>query len=81
MSTIDGFEVSDLPFDWSSIDQKALNEGYRYFWNSCQITGFKRDKNGNYVRDEDGNLIAHRTDKQRTMDDTWFNFKSENNYE
>ena len=71
--------LTDLPPDLR-IDKKAIDEGFRYFWASNQITGFKRDKYGEYVRDEDGNLIAYRTSKARVMDTSWFNFKNENNY-
>ena len=63
------------------VDQKAINDGFNYFWSNNQITGFKRDANGAYVRDEDGNLIAYRTSKPRVMNTGWFNFKSESNYE
>ena len=63
----------EVPWDLSSIDHKALHEGCRHFWSNCQITGFKRDKNGEYVREEDGKLIAYRTDKQRVMTKDWFN--------
>ena len=72
-------ELTELPPDYN-IDKKAIAEGFRYFWASNQITGFKRDKSGNYVRDEDGKLIAYRTSKARVMDTGWFNFKNENNY-
>ena len=74
-----------LEAEWSDVpvvpmDHQALHEGFRYFWSNNQITGFKRDKNGNYVRDEDGNLIAYRTSKPRVMHTGWFNFKNESNY-
>ena len=65
-------ELTDLPLD-VRVDKKAIDKGFHYFWNNNQITGFKRDKNGNYVRDEDGNLIAHRTNKQRQLPRGWFN--------
>lgn len=74
-------ELTDLPPDYNSIDKKAIADGFHYFWANNQITGFKRDKNGNYVRDEDGKLIAYRTSKARVMNTGWFNFKSESNYE
>jgi hypothetical protein len=72
---IENYELSvtDLPFDWSSVDHNAIANGWNKFWSECEITGFKRDKNGNYVRDEDGNLIAHRTNKQRQLPRGWFN--------
>ena len=81
MNTEDYYEIewNDVPV--VPVDHKALNDGFRYFWNNNQITGFKRDANGEYVRDEDGNLIAYRTSKQRVMNTGWFNFKNENNYE
>tara|TARA_B100001939_G_scaffold285553_1_gene255418 strand:+ start:138 stop:377 length:240 start_codon:yes stop_codon:yes gene_type:complete len=65
-------ELTDIPWD-TKIDQKALHEGCRHFWSNSEITGFKRDKNGEYVRDEDGKLIAYRTNKQRVMTKDWFN--------
>ncbi len=71
-------EWSDVPV--TPIDHQALHDGFRYFWNNYQITGFKRDKNGEYVRDEDGNLIAYRTSTPRVMNTSWFNFKNESNY-
>ena len=71
-------EWSDVPV--TPIDHQALHEGFRYFWNNYQITGFKRDKNGEYVRDEDGNLIAYRTSKPRVMNTSWFLFKNGSNY-
>jgi hypothetical protein len=73
-------ELTDLPLD-VRVDKKAIDKGFHYFWNNNQITGFKRDKNGEYVRDENGNLIAYRTSKQRVMNTGWFNFKNEKNYE
>ena len=56
---IENYELSvtDLPFDWSSVDHSAIASGWNKFWSECEITGFKRDKNGNYVRDEDGKLF------------------------
>ena len=72
--------LTDLPPDLR-IDKKAIADGFHYFWANNQITGFKRDKNGEYVRDENGNLIAYRTSKARGMNTGWFNFKNENNYE
>lgn len=74
-------ELTDLPPDYNSIDKKAINEGFQYFWASNQITGFKRDKDGNYVRDENGKLIAYRTSKARVMNTGWFNFKAESIHE
>ena len=74
-------ELTDLPPDYNSIDKKAIHDGFHYFWQSNQITGFKRDKNGNYVRDENGKLIAYRTSKARVMNTGWFNFKSESIHE
>jgi hypothetical protein len=71
--------LTDLPPDLR-IDKKAIDEGFRWFWANNQITGFKRDKYGEYVRDEDGNLIAYRTSKARVMNTGWFAFKNENNY-
>lgn len=72
--------LTDLPPDLR-IDKKAIADGFHFFWSNNQITGFKRDKNGEYVRDENGNLIAYRTSKARVMNTGWFNFKSEKNYE
>jgi hypothetical protein len=72
--------LTDLPPDLR-IDKKAIADGFHFFWSNNQITGFKRDKNGEYVRDENGNLIAYRTSKARVMNTGWFNFKNENNYE
>ena len=72
--------LTDLPPDLR-IDKKAIADGFHYFWANNQITGFKRDKNGEDVRDENGNLIAYRTSKARVMNTGWFNFKNENNYE
>jgi hypothetical protein len=72
--------LTDLPPDLR-IDKKAIADGFHYFWANNQITGFKRDANGEYVRDENGNLIAYRTSKARVMNTGWFNFKNENNYE
>jgi len=72
--------LTDLPPDLR-IDKKAIADGFHYFWANNQITGFKRDKNGEYVRDENGKLIAYRTSKARVMNTGWFNFKNENNYE
>ena len=73
--------LTDLPPDYNSIDKKAIHDGFQYFWASNQITGFKRDKNGIYVRDENGKLIAYRTSKARVMNTGWFNFKSESIHE
>jgi hypothetical protein len=73
-------ELTDLPPDLR-IDKKAIADGFQYFWASNQITGFKRDKDGNYVRDENGKLIAYRTSKARVMNTGWFNFKSESIHE
>ena len=73
-------ELTALPLD-VKVDKKAIDKGFHYFWNNNQITGFKRDKKGEYVRDEDGKLIAYRTSKQRVMNTGWFNFKNEKNYE
>ena len=75
-----------LEIEWNNVpvvpvDHQAIHDGFRYFWGNNQITGFKRDKNGNYVRDEYGNLIAYRTSRARVMNTGWFNFKNENNYE
>jgi len=42
--------VTDLPFNWSSIDHNAIAIGWNKFWADTEITGFQRDKNGNYVR-------------------------------
>ena len=72
-------EWNDVPV--VPVDHQALHDGFRHFWSNYQITGFKRDKNGEYVRDEDGNLIAYRTSKPRVMNTGWFNFKNEKNYE
>ena len=72
-------EWNDVPV--VPVDHQALHDGFRYFWSNYQITGFKRDKNGEYVRDEEGNLIAYRTSKPRVMNTGWFNFKNEKNYE
>ena len=72
--------LTDLPPDLR-IDKKAIADGFHFFWSNNQITGFKRDKNGEYVRDENGNLIAYRTSKARVMNTGWFNFKNENSYE
>lgn len=63
--------LTDVPWD-IKIDQKALHDGCCRFWGNTEITGFKRDKNGEYVRDEDGKLIAYRTNKQRVMAKDWF---------
>jgi len=73
-------ELTDLPPDLR-IDKKAIADGFHYFWANNQITGFKRDKHGEYVRDENGNLIAYRTSKARVMNTGWFNFKSESIHE
>ena len=72
--------LTELPPDYR-IDKKAIHEGFQYFWSNNQITGFKRDKNGDYVRDENGNLIAYRTSKARVMNTGWFNFKSQSIHE
>jgi len=66
-------EITDLPFDWSGLDHKAIREGFDWFFSNNQITGFKRDKFGRYVRDEHGKLIAHRTSKKRYLPRAWFN--------
>lgn len=65
--------VTDLPFNWSSIDHNAIAVGWNKFWADTEITGFERDKNGNYVRDAEGKLIAYRTGKQRQLPKCWFN--------
>ena len=80
MSTEDYYEDGWINIPTKPIDHKAIHDGFRYFWNNYQITGFKRDKNGEYVRDEEGNLIAYRTSKPRVMNTGWFNFKNQNNY-
>jgi hypothetical protein len=75
MNNIEEYEasVTDLPFNWSSIDHNAIAIGWNKFWADTEITGFQRDKNGNYVRDAEGKLIAYRTDKQRQLPKCWFN--------
>ncbi len=73
-------ELTELPPDYR-IDKKAIADGFQYFWANNQITGFKRDKNGEYVRDENGKLIAYGISKAGGMNTGWFNFKNENNYE
>ena len=65
-------EMTDLPFDWSGIDHKAINEGWYYFWGNNQVTGFKTDKKGKYVRDEFGKLVAYRTSRERKLPKTWY---------
>ena len=67
------FEPTDFVFDWSSIDHDEVKKGFDFFYANNQITGFKRDENGNYVRYQDGNLIAYRTSKQRHQPKSWFN--------
>ena len=67
------FEPTDLPFDWSGVDHEEIKRGFDFFYANNQITGFKMDENGNYVRDQDGNLIAYRTSKQRHQPKSWFN--------
>ena len=39
----------------------------------CSPQLIKMDENGNYVRDQDGKLIAYRTSKQRHQPKSWFN--------
>ena len=70
---INNIEVVEEPFDWSGLDHKAIREGFDWFFSNNQITGFKRDKFGRYVRDEHGKLIAHRTSKKRYLPRVWFN--------
>jgi len=67
------FEPSDLPLDYSLIDHAAIKRGFDFFYANNQITGFKMDASGNYVRDQDGKLIAYRTSKQRHQPKSWFN--------
>ena len=66
-------EMTDLPFDWSGIDHKAISDGWYHFWGNNQITGFKTDKRGKHVRDASGNLVAYRTSIQRKLPRSWFN--------
>jgi hypothetical protein len=68
------FEPTDLPlFNWGEVDHEAIKTGFDFFYTNNQITGFKMDASGNYVRDEDGKLIAYRTSKQRHQPKSWFN--------
>ncbi len=67
------FEPTDLPFDWSGVDHDEIKRGYDFFYSNNQITGFKMDEKGDYVRDQDGKLIAYRTSKQRHQPKSWFN--------
>lgn len=65
-------EITDLSFAYGGIDHKAIYDGFHYFWSNNQVTGFKTDKNGKYVRDEFGNLVAYRTSKARKRPVAWF---------
>ena len=69
----ENFEQTDLPFDWSGVQHDEIKRGFDFFYSNNQITGFKLDENGNYVRDQDGKLIAYRTSKQRHQPKSWFN--------
>ena len=51
--------------DYSSIDHKAINDGFQQFWMMTEIYGFERNKDGTYKRTEDGRLIAIRSNKPR----------------
>ena len=66
-------EITDLPFDWSGIDHKAISDGWYHFWGNTQITAFKTNSQGKYVRDEDGKLIPFRTSIPRKLPKTWYN--------
>ena len=66
-------EITDCPFEWSGIDHRAISDGWYHFWGNTQITSFEKDIKGKYIRDEDGKLIAHRTNKPRKLPKTWYN--------
>jgi hypothetical protein len=67
-------EVAEhIPLAWGSIDHEAIREGFDYFFAQNQVTGFKLDKNGDYVRTEDGRLVAYRTSTARNLPSCWFN--------
>ena len=55
--------------DWRKVDPKAIHEGYQLFWNNTEVKRFERD--------EDGKLVAVRTDIQRMKPKTTFdNFEN-----
>lgn len=55
--------------DWSKIDPRAIHEGYQLFWNNTEVERFERN--------EDGELVAIRTDIQRMKPRTTYdNFEN-----
>lgn len=52
-------------------------KGYDAFWTRNQVKEFPKDKNGNYLRDENGEIVVIRTNEPRDRKKSQMYFKNE----